>query len=254
MSELIEVKTIGEVEHIVHGSGLWDGTGPVEFSNDGESWREAWSPSEEHPYPEYARVSVYRKEVRIPTTVTIRWDEHVPRADEFWLSKWVQSPARHFGRTVRMIAFRQTFRELLGNLVLEDEAVERGVPEPTPVAAPAARDWADEIASAATLERLDVVEKDARAARIFTPDAAGTALHRALKDRRRVLVAASNVAAASGTDPVDVLDALDKVADAPTPDVDALQRPVRQPRQPQDYKAPANRAARRKSRKKGGRR
>ncbi|WP_315072222.1 hypothetical protein [uncultured Microbacterium sp.] len=33
-AELIEKKTIGEVEHIVHASGLWDGTGPVEFFDD----------------------------------------------------------------------------------------------------------------------------------------------------------------------------------------------------------------------------
>ncbi|WP_058633242.1 hypothetical protein, partial [Microbacterium oxydans] len=189
-TELIEKKTIGEVEHIVHASGFWDGTGPVEFSDDGETWTEAWAPTFEvdlggEPvrvliaHPEFARVEVYRKEVRIPTKVTIRWAEQYPAASEEWSGKWDRSPMRHLGRTVRMVAFRQTFRDLLGDIRIEEEIDERDLPAtaaaPASVAAPAVRDWDAEIAAAETVEQIDQVEADARAARAFTPDAAGTA-------------------------------------------------------------------------------
>lgn len=182
MSDLVEVKKIGEVERIVHASGLWDGTGPVEFSNDGTTWAETWAPTEDHPLPEFARVEVYRKEVRIPTRATIRWDEQIPQADPFWTAKWVGAPMRHFGRTVRMVGFRQTFRDLLGDIVIEDEDhVER----PKADESAQERDWAADITAARTPAELDAIERDGRAARIFTPDAHGTALHRAIKDRRR---------------------------------------------------------------------
>ncbi len=190
MTEIAEVKTIGDVERIVLASGMWDGTSPVVFSNDGQAWAEAWEPSDEHPLPTFARVSTYRKDVRYPTTVTIRWDEQVPRADEFWAAKWHGAPMRHFGRTARMVAYRQAFRDLLGDISIEDEAVASEIAaESTPVEAP--RDFAVEIAEADTLDVLSEVDKAARKARAFTPDAAGTALHRALKARRRELTAAA---------------------------------------------------------------
>jgi len=258
-AELIEVKTIGEVEHIVHASGEWDGTGPVEFSNDGVAWVEAWAPSDEHPHPEYARVSVYRKDLRIPTAVTIRWDEQYPAASEKYSGLWDRSPMRHFGRTVRMVGFRQTFRHLLGNIVLEDEAAERALPDAAPDAggAPAGRDWAAEIADAESETLLDAIEKDARAARIFTPDKAGTDLHRALRARRREIRAAVADAASAWESPaiaasVEVPETAVSVPDERVVTVDAV---AQARRAPQDYMPPANRAARRKAaRKKGGKR
>lgn len=239
MSELVEKKTIGEVEHIVHASGQWDGTGPVEFSNEGYMWEQAWMPIEGHAHPEFARVQVYRKDVRIPTTVTIRWDEQYPAASEEWAGKWDRSPMRHFGRTARMVGFRQTFRDLLGNIVIEDEADDRVTKaDVAPVADVApARDWASEIAEAQSDELLDVIEKDGRAVRIFTPDAEGTALHLALRARRRE-IAAERKDTASAWEPAETT-----APEAPT-------RP-----EPKDHLPPANRAARRKAaRKKGGKR
>lgn len=190
MAEVIEVKTIGEVERIVLGSGLWAGTGPVEFSNNGAmmSWAEVWLPSEEFPHPVFARVEVHRKDVPIPTRVTIRWDEQFPEASEEWAAKWARSPMRHFGRTARMVAYRQAFRDLLGDLVIEDEP-DAHEPMPGQDAEPAPRDWAAEFAAAETVEQLDVIVKDARKARVFTPTAEGTALDRAWKSRRKEILA-----------------------------------------------------------------
>ncbi|MGO4488190.1 hypothetical protein [Microbacterium sp. 2RAF4] len=229
-----EVKTIAEVERIVNGSGLWDGTGVIEFSDDGVTWTPAWSPTDDIAHPQFARVAVHRKDVRIPTTAIIRWDEQFPEASEEWAGKWLRSPMRHFGRTVRMVAYRQTFRELLGNVRIEDEADDRVA---GPVAAEATaptedRDWAAEFAAAETREQLDDLDSEARAAKVFKPNAAGTALHLALTTRRRALTA---------TEPADAWTPAEHVAP---------QRPA-----PRDYLPPANRAERRKAaRKKGGKR
>lgn len=245
MAELVEKKTIGEVERIVHGSGMWDGTGPVEFSNDGDTWVTAWAPTDDHPHPVYARVSTYRKDVRIPTAVTIRWDEQFPEASDEWAAAWTHAPMRHFERTARMIAFRRTFRDLLGDIVIEDEGDERAEPgTPRDVPTPE-RDWAAEIAAADTGEQLNAIEKDARAARIFTPDAAGTALHRALRARRNELVDIAAGAVWSA------MVANEQMSD----EVGSVKEPAHEVRQPQDHRPPANRAARRAAaRKKGGKR
>ena len=179
MSEVVEVKTIGEVERIVHASGLWDGTSPVEFSDDGATWAEAWQPSDEHAYPAFARVTVHRKEVTVPTRVTIRWEEQVPRESDEWAEKWATAPTRHFGRTARMVAFRQTFRDLIGDMVIEDED-RASAPQQT-------RDWMAEFAAAETVEALHEVVAAARRERVFTATAEGVELDRAWKSRRRDL-------------------------------------------------------------------
>lgn len=245
MSELVEKKTIGEVEHIVHASGQWDGTEPVEFSNDGEHFAETWMPTEENPHPQFARVTVHRKDVKIPTRKTIRWDEQYPAASEEWAGKWDRSPMRHFGRTVRMVAFRETFRDMLGDIVIEDEADDRVTPADAAHDAPATmpRNWAKEIAEAQSPELLDAIEREGRAERIFTPDAKGTALHRQLRARRREIEDAwkgvENAWAIADEVPACVEPAAEASAERP---------------RPQDHLPPANRAARRKAARKKGRR
>lgn len=238
-TELIEKKTIGEVEHIVHASGEWDGTGPVEFSDDGVVWTQAWTPTADVTHPEFARVEVYRKGVRVPTTVTIRWSEQYPAASEEWSGKWDRSPMRHFGRTVRMVAFRQTFRDLLGDIRIEEEVDERDLPASGTDPAPqAARDWATEFLAAETIEQIDALEAEARAVRAFTPDKAGTDLHRTARNQRKALV--ESAWAISTADPAPVVAA----TDAPV-----VERPAAR-----DHLSPQNRAARRASARKKGRR
>jgi hypothetical protein len=242
-TELIEKKTIGEVEHIVHASGEWDGTGPVEFSDDGLTWLQAWAPSAEHAHPEFARVEVYRKGVRIPTTVTIRWSEQYPAASEEWSGKWDRSPMRHLGRTVRMVAFRQTFRDLLGDIRIEEEIDERDLPAGVaPDAAPvvaAGRDWAGEFLATKTIEEIDALEAEARAVRAFTPDKAGTDLHRTARNQRKALVEAAWAMSTA----------------APAPAETATEPPAVERPAPRDHLPPQNRAERRAaSRKKKGRR
>ncbi|WP_336642081.1 hypothetical protein [Microbacterium sp. USHLN272] len=246
-----EVKTIAEVERIVNGSGLWDGTGEVEFSDDGITWTAAWTPDADGAHPQFARVSVYRKEVRIPTTVTIRWDEQFPEASGEWAGKWLRSPMRHFGRTVRMVGYRQTFRELLGNVRIEDEADDRvtestAIADSTSVAEQPAEpiDWAAAIAGATTLDEINDVDAAARAARVFKPNAEGTALHKALTDRRREITAA----AWSPVTPGESAD-LD-IADGARVTAERIGKA-----EPRDYLPPAgNRADRRAAARKRGRR
>lgn len=194
MTEVVEVKTIGEVERIVHASGLWDGTSPVEFSDDGAAWGEAWQPSDEHAHPEFARVTVHRKEVTVPTRVTIRWEEQVPRESDEWAEKWAAAPTRHFGRTARMVAFRQTFRDLIGDMVIEDE-------DRASAQEQQARDWMAEFAAAETVEALHEIVAAARRERVFTATAEGVELDRAWKSRRRDLTATVPASAPRATPP-----------------------------------------------------
>ncbi len=258
-TELIEKKTIGEVEHIVHASGLWDGTSSVEFSNDGEQWSAAWAPTDEHPHPEYARVTAYRKDVRLPAAPTIRWDEQYPAASEKWAGMWDRSPMRHFGRTVRMIAFRQLFRDILGDIRIEDEADDRdttaGAPSTaaSPDAAPTPeRDWEAEYLAATTIEQIDALDVAARSARVFTPDRAGTALHRVARNQRKALVES---AWALDHAPEPVADETEPAIAEPSIAAAADVAPAASRPAPQDYLPPQNRAERRAAaRKKKGRR
>lgn len=244
-TELIEKKTIGEVEHIVHASGEWDGTGPVEFSDDGDNWTQAWAPTiitgadgetirVEVAHPEFARVEVYRKGVRIPTTVTIRWAEQYPAASEEWAGKWDRSPMRHFGRTARMVGFRQTFRDLLGDIRIEEEVDERDIPTASAPEANVERDWAAAFADTATVAEHDALVTEARQAKVFKPTKEGTDLDRAQKAHRRELIAA--------------------VEAAWTPEPAPAARP--EPARPatRDYLPPQNRADRRAAARKKGRR
>ncbi|WP_136051176.1 hypothetical protein [Microbacterium sp. K36] len=249
-TELIEKKTIGEVEHIVHASGEWDGTGPVEFSDDGETWTQAWAPTiitgtdgetirVEVAHPEFARVEVYRKGVRIPTTVTIRWAEQYPAASDEWAAKWDRSPMRHLGRTVRMVAFRQTFRDLLGDIRIEEEVDERDLPDAPANTAPAAeRDWAAEFLATETIEQIDALEAEARAVRAFTPDKAGTDLHRTARNQRKALAESAWALSAAAAAPT--------ATESETP---VIERPA-----PGDHLLPQNRSARRAAARKKGRR
>jgi hypothetical protein len=132
-----------------------------------------------------------------------------------------------------MVGFRQTFRDIVGDIVVEDEADERTL-APAAESAPATeRDWAAEFAAADTIDELDAVVTEARQARVFKPTKAGTDLDLAAKARRREL--AATVAAAWNTP-------------------DSTPQPAARPAT-SDHLPPANRAARRKAnRKKGGRR
>ncbi len=254
MSEqLVEVKTIGEVEHLVHASGEWDGTGPVEFSDDGVTWVEAWSPSEDHPHPEFARVTVHRKGVTVPTRKTVRWDEQVPVASEEWAARWHASPIRHFSRIVRMLAFRETFRDILGNIHLEDEERQATAPAAPAVPAEAApRDWAAEFAAAETVNDLDAIVKDARKARVFKPSAEGTALDRAWKMRRIALATAAAAPAVSADDLAEASVTIAKAASSSVDDWPTA--PVEGRPGPKDFQRSVKAQPKRRKNKRRGRR
>lgn len=270
MTEVAEVKTIGDVERIVHGSGMWDGTGPVEFSNDGDRWVEAWAPTEDHPHPEFARVQVHRKDVTIPKRKTIRWDDYVPRGEGersiFWLAQWTASPSRHFDRITRMVNYREMFRDIIGDIVIEGEDVDH---EPAPKPEAPARDWFFDIATSMDTDELDAVVAEAKNAVAFTADAAGTRLDRAHKLRRRELtsVLALDVTGSALTIVADMAKirkdlAADQWEPAPGPSENAkgpatperiaeLNEMDARPR-PQDH-LPGNRASRRAKKKRGRR-
>lgn len=265
MTEVAEVKTIGDVERIVHGSGMWDGTGPVEFSDNGLAWSEAWSPSKdvlespdfgggrielETTHPTFARVTVFRKDVRIPTTVTIRWDEQRPRENEEWAAKWDAAPTRHFGRTVRMVAFRQTFRDILGDVSIEDE--ERATPAKQD--APA-REWLTEFALARTAEDVAAVHTACQAAKGYTTS---NNLDIARRNRLRQIENPEREFTGVAAEFIAKMDSIRHDHDNPWAPLQPVHsgsegEAVREVRRPQDH-LPGNRASRRAKKKRGGRR
>lgn len=156
-------KTLADYERIVQATGEWNGREATEFTNDGVNWSPVWVKSEAHPHPLAARSRVHRKGVDYPAADPVMWDESLP-ADETWRNIWLERPRTLFGAFAARRSMRAAFREALSD---------RREPDDLPVArdaAPAAepRDWDLEIATAATIEELNTVWSEARAARART--------------------------------------------------------------------------------------
>lgn len=266
MTDIAEVKTIGDVERIVHGSGMWDGTDPVEFSDNGEYWTEAWAPTNEpahevpfvgtvgeyvRTHPEFARVTVYRKDVRIGTRVTIRWDEQRPRENEEWAAKWDAAPTRHFGRTARMVAFRQTFRDILGDVSIEDEERTTG---PASAVEATQRNWLSEFALARTVKEVAEVHAECQAAKGYTTS---NNLDIARRNRLRQIEDPEREFTGVAAEFIAKMDAIRDDHDNPWAPLQPVHsvaegEAVREVRRPQDH-LPGNRASRRAKKKRGRR-
>lgn len=157
-------KTLAEYERIAQGTGEWDGREPTEFSNDGVTWSPLWVPTTGHAHPQFARSTVHRKGVLIPTTEYAVWDEACPTEDAYWMKAWADRPRVLFGAWVARRALRTAFRAALADKREPDDGPRTG----DETAAPAARDWDAEIASADTVDALDRVWADAKAPRART--------------------------------------------------------------------------------------
>lgn len=169
-------QTLAEYERLAIGTGEWNGTEAPEFSNglkvasplsivpDGLDWTEAWQPTEEHPTPVYARATVWRKGVKKPAIVYVRWDEAVPAIEE-WRELWLRKPVALFGAFTLRAAYRRAFRDVIGDRHEPDEAVGPVLTAPDEAAA---RDWFAELAAATTVEQVSELHKAAKRARIVT--------------------------------------------------------------------------------------
>lgn len=142
-SELVSAETIqqtlAEYERLAIGTGEWNGTDAPEFSHDGEAWSTAWVRDtdglavdeidvDEHPV--FARATVYRKGVKRPVVVVVRWDEALPAVDE-WRDLWLRKPVALFGAFALRAALRRAFRDAIGDTRGPDEHIEPTTEEGT---------------------------------------------------------------------------------------------------------------------------
>jgi len=186
-----------------------------------------------------------------PRKVTISWAEYEQQEsnDPEWNELRARKPMAIFGSEVERHAYRVVFADILlpllegGPARIDASTYADDTSAPTE---PTVRDWAAEIEAAQTILEIDTIDREARAVRAFRADAEGTALHRQLKAKRKALAEAP---------------AGDDWAPAPGPSADA-QGPAAPERaaavqagirRPQDHLS-GNRATRRASKRKGGRR
>lgn len=159
-------QTLAEYERLAISSGAVVQIDPPEFSADGETFAPFWITTEP---PKLARSTVYRNGV--PTTVYVAWDEAVPLETAMtddgrrWLDLWIERPMQRFGSYAVRSSLRRAFREVVGERVEPDEDAPKVAGKP---AAAPERDWDAEIAAAATEEQLVEVWAEARAARART--------------------------------------------------------------------------------------
>lgn len=225
--------TVAEYEALAIKSGEWDGIDAPEFSDDGVVWSQVWPAGSA---PAFARVTVYRKGVRAPQVAVIPWAESLPAVEE-WRVLWERKPMTLFGSAAKRAAIRHAFRDLVGDRRDEDER-DPAAPD-APATAAAARDWAAELEAAASVDAIDAIWREARAAHARTAQL--EVIH--LRRREELRSQAWEPTQITNTHAIEI--------PREPAEVTALERPT-----PQDYLPPAdgNRAARRAARKKGARR
>lgn len=201
--------------------------------------------------PIAARVNITRRG-QAERPVIIGWDEYEAQeqTDPDWNATRALKPMTIFGSEVERYAYRVVFADILAPLlVATPSAPEDGsVPWQAADVEPE-RDWAAEIAAAADIDALDTVVRAARAARVFKATPEGTALDRAWKARRKIMVdaAANEDAWAPAPGPSDA--ARGRATPKRLDELDAIATRAR----PRDH-LPSNRATRRAQKRKGARR
>lgn len=210
--------------------------------------------------PLLARVIITRAGQQ-PREIVVSWAEYEKQEQSApdWNATRAEKPMTIFGSEVERHAYRVVFADILAPL-LDDRPAATVDPAPWDAPAkPAQRDWAAEIEAAQTILDIDTIDREARAVRAFRADAEGTALHRQLKAKRKALAenAPAEDAWAPGSGAADtganLLANLERFTDAQAAGrvrADATPTGIRRP---QDH-LPGNRASRRASKRKGGRR
>lgn len=164
---------VEDAERAIIATGEWEGT-TIEFSDDGKEWADWWLPTEGHDFPALARATVHRAGVKIPTVVTVLWIEYYPDDDPDRAASWDKLKTVLLSKVARMAAYRQAFRDVIGNRYdpAELDQAQRGPTIPS-------RDWLAELAEVTTGGQLAKLYGDARASRAFTGGEAGDKLQAA---------------------------------------------------------------------------
>lgn len=197
--------------------------------------------------PVAARVIITRRD-QAPREIVIGWAEYEAQeqTDPEWNATRAAKPMTIFGSEVERLAYRVVFADVLAPLLAAPPAPSDGpAPWETGPVLTADRDWRAEFLATADVETLDALVKEARAARVFKPNAEGTALDMAWKAHRRALTASAGTPAEDAwSAPIPPRSGvLDAPASAPAAAA------------PRDHLPPAggNRATRRAQRRKGRR-
>ena len=224
-------------------------------------WDSVFIADDEVKHPDFARVLITRRG-QARREVIIGWADYSEiiedaadpqRADREreWGDTRSRKPMSIFGAEAERHAYRVVFADVITGLRAE-AAPHEAMP----------RDWMAEFEAAETAEALEDAGKWARAARAFTPDAEGTRLHLAFREKRRRLLDAE---AQPATEQEDVGSAF-PIGDPWAPEAPELSDAERAQHraffgaerpgvaQPLDHQPPANRAARRAKQRRKGRR
>lgn len=159
-------QTLAEYERLAISTGEWNGTDAPEFSDDGQTWTNAWLPNPDHEHPALARATVYRKGVERPIVVVCRWDEALP-AVEPWRGLWLAKPIALFGAFTVRASLRRGFRDVIGDRREPDETIDAPT-APAAAPEPADRDWIAELAETDTEDGVRTLHREAKAARAVT--------------------------------------------------------------------------------------
>ncbi|MDR6691367.1 hypothetical protein J2X55_002279 [Microbacterium sp. 1154] len=217
--------------------------------------------------PIAARVVITRRG-HSPREVIIGWDEYEAQdqTDPDWNATRALKPMTIFGSEVERHAYRVTFADILAPLLAAAPAAPDDGPAPWETAARPTRDWFAEFALARSIEEIDALHVEARAAQAYSVKDSAR-LDMARRNRRRQIEDPSRAFEGAAAAVVAEMDEIRRADDAdvwaPGPSENPqgpaaaerlaeLNEMVARPR-PQDH-LPSNRAGRRAQKRKGSRR
>lgn len=195
------------------GPEYWQGAQPGSFA---PQWAPMFSPSDESPHPEFARVTITRKGQE-PREVVVSWAEYADDLalnDPAWAEKRSQKPMTIFGAEVERHAYRVVFADVLAQIDRPTAPPARpgfcgrhpsGTDEPCAGCADirrrrddweskgdSVRDWQADLAAASTKAEVDALFEEARAAKALKD----AKLHEAFTRRLREVLASPKPAPA----------------------------------------------------------
>lgn len=124
---------------VAERTGEYEGQTDPEWSNDGVTWSIAWTATDEHPHPQFARVGVYRRGHRDAMRVVARWDSYAVY-DDVWennrktgekrvSSMWGKMPDLMLAKVAEMLALRKAFPQDLSGLYSSEEMAQADRPQ-----------------------------------------------------------------------------------------------------------------------------
>ena len=118
------MKTVAHIDGLrllAERTGLYDGQEAVEWCDQEGNWTDYWA-GNDHPLA--ARVRVYKKGARAPTTGTANWHDFAPKSTEGAGALWSSvdgMPAHMLGIRAEALALRKAFPSELSGLYTAEE-------------------------------------------------------------------------------------------------------------------------------------